>query len=139
MSRVKASFSGGVVAEPEVKQVGQNTVKEFPVYVNHTRKNRETQQYEPTGDVTKIKVSLWNDAADVDVQKGDIVEVEANLVEKTFQKRDGTEGRAIQTEFVDSVVVKWRKDGGAQSQSNGFGDTGFGGGGGGFSNAPSGF
>ena len=137
MSRVQATFSGGVVADPEVKQVGQNTVKEFPVYVNHTRKDRDTGEYVPTGDVTKIKVSLWNDNANVDVQKGDIVEVVANLVEKEFKKRDGTDGRAIQTEFVDSVVVKWRKDGGqqaaapAQSVGAGFG--------GGFANAPSGF
>lgn len=111
MSQIKATFSGSVVAEPEIKTVGQSNVLEFPVYVNHTKKNRDSGNYEPTGDVSKIRVSLWREKADMsDVRKGDIVEVSATLVEKVFNRRDGSEGRQIQTDWVESVVTKFRKD-----------------------------
>lgn len=126
MSQVKAVFSGGVVADPEVKDVAGNRVLEFPVYVNHTRKNRDTGNYDPTGDTTKIRVSLWRDLADTDVQKGDIVEIDATIVEKEWEKQDGTKGRMLQTEFVNSIVRKYRKDdagfGGGGGSSAGFGD-----------------
>lgn len=110
MSQVKATFSGGVVAEPESRTAGQSNLLEFPVYVNHQRKNKDTQEYEATGDTTKIKVTLWRDLADTDIRKGDIVEVVGTLVEKEFQKRDGTTGRALQTDYIESIVVKYRKD-----------------------------
>lgn len=126
MAQVKVTFSGGVVAEPEQKQVGQNSILEFPVYVNHSRKNRDTGEYEDTGDTTKIRVSLWGDLSGEDIRKGDIVEVEGTLVEKEFEKRDGTAGRALQTEFVNSIVVKFRKDGGSSPAREAVG-AGFGG------------
>lgn len=113
MSQIKAVFSGGVVAEPERREVGQSSLLEFPVYVNHQRKNRDTGDFEPTGDTSKIKVTLWRDLANTDIQKGDIVEITATIIEKEFQRRDGTPGRQIQTDFVESCVVKWRRDGGA--------------------------
>jgi single-stranded DNA-binding protein len=117
MSQLKVTFSGSVVAEPENKTVGQSNVLEFPVYVNHTKKNKDSGDYEPTGDVTKIRVALWREKADMsDVQKGDIVEVTGTMVEKTFNRKDGSEGRALQTDWVESVVVKYRK--GGQSSSN---------------------
>lgn len=118
MSQVKATFSGGVVAEPERREAGGSNLLQFPVYVNHQRKNKDTDQYEDTGDVTKIRVTLWRDAADnADIRKGDIVEVVATLVEKEFAKNDGTTGRSLQTDYVESVTLKWRKDGGAQTAS----------------------
>lgn len=120
MAQFKAEFSGGVVAEPERKQIGQSTLLEFPVYVNHTRKNRDTGEYEPTGDTTKVRVALWRDLADTDIRKGDIVEVKCTVVEKEFTKRDGSEGRALQTDYVESCVVKFRKD-----TSDGFASGGF--------------
>jgi single-stranded DNA-binding protein len=111
MSRISATFTGSVVAEPESRMVGSSNILEFPVYVNHQRKNKDTQQYEKTGDVSKIRVTLWREAADsADVRKGDLVEVTATLVEKEFDKKDGTKGRSLQTEFVDSVVLKARRD-----------------------------
>lgn len=110
MGQVKSTFDGGVVAEPELKQVGGNAVLEFPVYVNHRKKNADTGEYEDSGDVTKIRVALWRDLAQTDIRKGDIVEVIGTLVEKEFTRKDGTEGRAMQTQFVDSVTVKFRKD-----------------------------
>ncbi len=119
MSQIKVTFSGNVVAEPERKNVSGNSVVEFPVYVNHTKKNRDTGNYEPTGDVSKIRVSLWREKAEMsDVQQGDIVEIVGTIVEKTFTRRDGTEGRSIQTDWVESVVVKYRKS--AAGKNDGF-------------------
>lgn len=114
MSQIKSVFTGGIVAEPERKEVNGTTLVEFPVYVNHSKKNRETGNYEPTGDTSKIRVTLWRDLADnTDVRKGDLVEISATLVEKEFQKKDGTSGRSLQTDWVESVVVKHRKQDGA--------------------------
>lgn len=112
MSQVKAVFTGGIVAEPERKVVGSSNLLEFPVYVNHSKKNKDTGEYEPTGDTTKVKVTLWRDLADnTDVQKGDLVEVTGTIVEKEFPKKDGTTGRQLQTDWVESVVLKHRKSG----------------------------
>jgi hypothetical protein len=55
-------------------------------------------------------VTLWRDLAGTDIQKGDLVEVVATLVEKEFDKKDGTQGRSLQTDYVESVVVKHRKE-----------------------------
>lgn len=110
MSQIKATFSGKVVAEPEFREVAGNPIQEFPVYVNHTKKNSATGEYEPTGDTSKIRVTLWRDLAQSDVQKGDIVEIAGTLVEKEWEKQDGTTGRSLQTGFVDSIVTKWRAE-----------------------------
>jgi single-stranded DNA-binding protein len=111
MSQVKAVFTGGIVAEPERREVNGASLLEFPVYVNHSKKNKDTGEYEPTGDTTKVKVTLWRELADnTDVRKGDLVEVSGTIVEKEFDKKDGTKGRQIQTDWVESVVVKYRKD-----------------------------
>lgn len=111
MSQIKVTFSGAVVAEPEKKQVGGSNLLEFPVYVNHTKKSKDSGDYEPTGEVSKIRVTLWREKAEMsDVQKGDIVEVVGTLVERNFTRKDGTEGRQLQTDYVESVIVKYRKD-----------------------------
>lgn len=110
MSQIKAVFTGSVVAEPESREVGGAPLLEFPVYINHTKKNKDTGEYDKTGDVSKVKVTLWRDLASTDVKKGDLVEVSATLVEKEFPKKDGTTGRSLQTDWVESVVTKYRKD-----------------------------
>lgn len=127
MGQVKVTFSGGVVAAPERKNLGGADALQFPVYVNHTKKNKDTGEYDKTGDTTKIRVTLWRDLANEDIQQGDIVEIEGTLVEKEFQKQDGSTGRALQTEYVNSIVVKHR--GGGNQGSGSGGQRGFGGGG----------
>lgn len=107
MAKIQATFDGRVVADVEARQVGTSTVYEFPVYVNHRKKNRDSGQYEDTGDTSKIRVSVWNEKPSV--TKGDIVEVVASLIEKEWAKKDGSTGRMLQTEFVDSVTVKSSK------------------------------
>lgn len=126
MGQVKATFDGGIVADPERKNVGGNDVLEFPVYVNHRRKNAQTGEYEDSGDTSKIRVALWRDLANTDLRKGDVVEVVGTLVEKEFPRKDGTQGRMLQTQFVDSVTVKYRKDdagGGSSGGGAGWGDS----------------
>ena len=124
MSQIKATFTGGVVAEPERKQTSSGrSLMSFPVYVNHAKKNKDTGAYDKTGDVSKIRVTLWGDLAEnLDVQKGDLVEVVATLIEKEFDKKDGTTGRSLQTDYIESVVVKHRSDGAPSNNGGGFAD-----------------
>lgn len=119
MSQVKATFTGTVVAEPEMKETKNGVRKlEFPVYVNHAKKNKETGTYHTTGDVSKFRVTLWGDNTAFDVQRGDLVQVTATIVEKEFDKRDGSKGRSLQTDYVESIELKFRKDGRSQPATN---------------------
>lgn len=112
MSQIKATFTGSVVAEPEHGKTPNGTSKlQFPVYVNHAKKNKENNTYSKTGDVSKIRVTLWGDLTATDIRQGDLVEVTATIVEKEFKKRDGSDGRSIQTDWVESVTVKHRNQG----------------------------
>jgi single-stranded DNA-binding protein len=120
MSRISAVFTGNVVAEPTKKDINGTSLLEFPVYVNHTKKDKDSGEYVKTGDTSKIRVTVWRDLADsLDVKQGDLVEVHASLVEKEFQKQDGTAGRSLQTDYIESVVVKYRKDGAAPASDDG--------------------
>jgi len=120
MSRISAVFSGNVVAEPTKKDINGTPLLEFPVYVNHTKKNRDSGEYDKTGDTSKIRVTVWRDLAEsLDIKQGDLVEVHGTLVEKEFQKQDGTTGRSLQTDYIESVVVKYRKDGAAPASDDG--------------------
>jgi len=111
MSRIEATFTGSVVADPENRQAGASQLLEFPVYVNHAKKNKETGVYDKTGNVSKIRVTLWADKAETDVRKGDLVEIVGTLIEKEFPKKDGTTGRQLQTDWVESVrIVRRRED-----------------------------
>lgn len=108
MSQIKAVFTGSVVAEPSRGSTKNgSTFVEFPVYVNHAKKNRTTGTFDKTGDVSKFRVTLWGELADAaNLAKGDLVEVSATIVEKEFQKKDGTMGRSLQTDWVESIRVK---------------------------------
>ena len=101
--------TGGIVAEPERKEVGNNHLIEFPVYDNETRKNKDTGEYEKTGKTLKLKVTLWNDKADefsdLGAGKGDLVKIACSITEDEFKRRDGSEGRQLKTTFVNSVEI----------------------------------
>lgn len=108
ISKFNAVFSGGVVAEPEA--IGKDgSGLSLAVYVNEERKNKDTGSYEKTGNVAKIQVALWGDLAKEDIRYGDLVEIDASLTEREYEKKDGSKGRQLQTSWVNSVVVKWRK------------------------------
>lgn len=109
----KITISGGVVADPEYKTPTEKfRVLEFPLYDNETRKNKDTGEYEQTGNVTKLKVVLKNDLADQwrgKINKGDIVEITGSITEREYDKRDGSKGRSLETTWIDSVTVKFSK------------------------------
>lgn len=111
--QLKAEFSGNVTNEPEVKTIGaKNTpLKELNVAINHDRKNRDTGDYEKTGDTTWVTVKLWGERANEQFGKGDLISYEGTLVEKHFQKRDGTEGRRLESDYIANVEVKYSKSG----------------------------
>ena len=43
MSRINAVFTGNVVAEPTKKDINGTPLLEFPVYVNHTKKDKTSR------------------------------------------------------------------------------------------------
>lgn len=118
----KITISGGVVADPEFKTPTEKfRVLEFPLYDNETRRNKDTGEYEQTGNVTKLKVVLKNDLADQwrgKINKGDIVEITGSITEREYDKRDGTKGRALETTWVDSVTVKYTKGGASAADAD---------------------
>lgn len=113
--QVKAQFTANVTNAPEIREVGaKNTpLKELNLAINHDKKNKDTGEYERTGDTTWITVKLWGDRASEDYRKGDLVEFDGTIVEKAFTRKDGTEGRRLESDYVGSLVVKFRKDGAA--------------------------
>ena len=109
----KITISGGVVAAPEFKKISDTfRVLQFPLYDNQRRKNKDTGEYENTGNVVKMKVILKNDLADTWNGKlgvGDIVEVSGTFTEREYERKDGTKGRALETDWVETVEVKFSK------------------------------
>jgi single-stranded DNA-binding protein len=119
MSQIKATFTGSVVAEPQAGTTPNGASNlQFPVYVNHAKKDKTSGTYSKTGDVSKIRVTLWGDKTSTDIRQGDLVEVTATIVEKEFKKRDGSDGRSIQTDWVESITVKHRNQGPMGPQSS---------------------
>ena len=110
--QVRAQFTGNVTNVPEIKQVGaKNTpLKELNIAINHDKKNRDTGEYEKTGDTTWITVKLWGEAASQEFGKGDLIEYDGTIVEKAFTRKDGTEGRRLESDYVASIVVKYSKN-----------------------------
>ncbi|AGY47130.1 single stranded DNA-binding protein [Clavibacter phage CN1A] len=116
MGQVRATFDGAIVAGPEIRGEGKSRRMQFPVYVNDRDKNRDTGEYEDSGVTTKIQVTLWGDkieelGTNLGLRKNVIVEVDAVLVEREFTKRDQTQGRQMETKFVNDITVKWAPDG----------------------------
>ena len=69
---------------------------------------------------TRPRVTVWRELAEtLDIQQGDLVEIHGSLIEKEFDKKDGTPGRSLQTDYIESVVVKYRKDGAAPASDDG--------------------
>ena len=116
--QLKAEFTGNVTNDPTTKNIGaKNTaLKELRVAINHDRKNRDTGEYEKTGDTTWVTVKLWGDRADLDFQKGDLVSYSGTLVEKTWG--EDNKGRTLESDWVENIEVKYRKE--SENFSNGF-------------------
>lgn len=120
--QVKAQFTGNVTNEPQVREVGDKKTRllELNVAVNHDKKNKDTGDYERTGDTTWITVKLWGDRASEQFGKGDLVEYAGTIVEKHFTRKDGTEGRRLESDYVESLTVKYSKNGSTASEAEPF-------------------
>jgi len=120
--QVRAQFTGNVTNVPEIKQVGaKNTpLKELNIAVNHDKKNKDTGEYEKTGDTTWVTVKLWGEAASQEIGKGDLVEFDGTIVEKAFTRKDNTEGRRLESDYVATLVVKYSKNASVAAQPEPF-------------------
>ena len=110
-------FVGNLTNVPELKEIGaKNTpLLELNLAANATRKNKDTQKYEPVLDksgkqkVSWLTVKLWGDKATEfgEFVKGDLLEYAGSVQEEYFTKRDETEGRRLESDYVESVTVKY--------------------------------
>ena len=116
MSFQVKSFVGNVTNVPEIKSIGAKGTHllELNLAANARRKNKDTGEYEPVLDssgkqkVSWLTVKLWGERADnADYVKGDLVEFVGSVQEEHYEKRDGSEGRRLETDFIESVEVKY--------------------------------
>ena len=124
-------FVGRVAYAPEVKYIGQKDTPllELVLAENERRKNKDSGEYEDTGNTTWLTVKLWGDAAeDADFVKGDLVEFSGSVVEEQFERKDGTSGRKLVSTWVDEdgLTIKFpskdREDDGFTPDSSDSGD-----------------
>lgn len=108
--QIRATLTANVTNEPEIKATANSQVKNLRLAVDHDRKNKDTGEFEKTGDTTWIDAALWGDLADSDIQKGDLVELDATLVDKVWEGKNGT-GHTLTTDYIASITVKYRKAG----------------------------
>lgn len=109
MSHIYNGEFRGNISQPEIKDVGSNKVQEFTVFAQNQRKNRDSGEYEEVSPNEPIRVSLWNENINYDLGKGDLVAVNASVSVRRYQKNDGGEGFAFQTDYVESVEIKISK------------------------------
>jgi single-stranded DNA-binding protein len=114
--QVKVKLSGNITNEPRVQSIGTKgtALMELNVAVNHDRKNRDTGEYEKTGDTTWVLIKLWGAAAeeaqDEDTyHKSDLIEFDGTIVEKHYKLSNGTEGRKLESDWVESLKVLYSK------------------------------
>lgn len=108
----RSQFTGNITNEPTIREVGaKNTpLKELNVAINHDKKNKDTGEYERTGDTSWVTIKLWGDSASQQFGKGDMIEFDGTVVEKHFTRKDGTEGRRVESDYVAELVVKFAKN-----------------------------
>jgi hypothetical protein len=107
------SLLGSVTNEPEVRRVGQKetALKELNVAINHDKKNKETGEYERTGDTTWVRMSsLWGERSNLDFRKGDMVEFDGTLLRKRSNVRMALRAVRLEADYVEKLDVKFRKD-----------------------------
>jgi single-stranded DNA-binding protein len=103
-----AQFRGNV-SEPEIKEVGSNRVQEFAVFAQNQRKDKDSGEYVEVSANEPIRVALWNDDIVDNLGKGDLVAVTASLSVEKFTRRDGTEGFAFKTDWIEDFEIKISK------------------------------
>jgi single-strand DNA-binding protein len=82
-------FSGNLGRDPEVKNVGQHTVAEFPIAVRSGFGDKESTFW--------VRCALWNrDKLAQYLAKGKRVTVSGELSNREFEKRDGGKGYSLE-------------------------------------------
>jgi len=113
---IKGAVTGNIVAAPEDRRISDKfSILTFPVYANRRVKNRETGEYEndPQG-TTKLTIELKFDQREQwlgKLNQGDLVTVTGSFFEREYDKKDGSKGRQLQSDFVESIEVKFSKSG----------------------------
>ena len=109
MSHLYNTQFRGNASEPTIKEVSGHRVQEFTVFAQNQKRNKDTDVYEEVSPNEPIRVALWDDNIVDDLGKGDLVAVTASVSVEKFAKRDGTEGYAFKTDYVESVEIKISK------------------------------
>lgn len=112
-SGIRGRIVGNVVAPAEEKFEGR--VVELRIAVGHGYRDKATNEWKDTGTtwVTYSASGEWGEALKA-FGKGDRVQIEDTAIEtKTYQKRDGTEGLAVNARFgtIELLEAKQEKVG----------------------------
>lgn len=99
----RVTATGNLGDKPEVRYTPNGkAVTTLSIAATSTRLNKDTGRYEDNGDPLWIKVPFWGDEwtylADI-LKKGDRVSVDGDLVLRSFQRNDGTNGSSLELRF----------------------------------------
>ena len=97
------TITGNVVADPELRVIASGkSIATFTVVASKAKKQADGTWTD--GDTLWMDVSAWNNLAENSAEsltKGSRVVVTGNLKPRTFEKKDGTTGTAIELEATD--------------------------------------
>lgn len=96
---IRGSIVGTVVAPAESKFDGN--LHELRIAVNHSKKNKDTGEYEQTGTtwLTYAGNGEYGEALKAFSQGSQVKITDALIETRTYQKRDGSEGLGITARF----------------------------------------
>lgn len=105
----KGEAVGSIVAEPEARRISEKfEVIEFPLYINRRVKGQSGEYENDPRGTTKVRVILKFDIKDKwsgDLHKGDLIRLKGSIYEREYTRSDGTTGRSLETDFIESIEV----------------------------------
>ena len=105
MSQLNVSVVGNLTADPELRYTAAGVpVAGMRVIVNHRRYNKDAREWEDAG-ASAVDVTAWKqlgENAAKSLRKGQEIIVSGPAVLRTFQRRDGSEGTALEV-TADSI------------------------------------
>lgn len=118
------SFTGNTTGDAELRfSPDGKAVLNLSVAENHSKFNKQTNQYEDTG-VTFRRVALWGKKAEHladQIGKGSMVHVSGREETRTYTTKDGVEGTSLEVtaDDVGLIYAKGGTGGGNWSQQRG--------------------
>ena len=109
------SFTGNTTKDPEVRIVGDKTVLNVTVAENHSKFNKQTNQYEDTG-TTFRRVALWGKTAEHLADKmgqGSMIHVSGRESTSTWTTQEGEERTTLEVD-ADNIGLIYPKPLGGQ-------------------------